>query len=175
MQQGREALVLEQPGVAALDRPAALAKTRSTWLATLVDVGFSIERAAESPIGLGVIAFVGEDGADAGRDREGGQEQPLEDEGVVDVGGGGKTSDRDAGPVDRDMVLRAALGAVRRVGPGEVTAALGAYRAAIEDQVGMATQHADQQGVDLRQQAGLGPTRQAAAQRRAAGLRRARR
>ena len=97
-----EALVLEQPGVAALDRPAALAKARSTWLATLVDVGFSIELAAESPIGLGVIAFVGEDGANAGRDREGGQEQPFEDEGVADVGGGGKTSDRDAGPVDRD-------------------------------------------------------------------------
>src|SRR3712207_2379084 len=43
-------------------------------------------------------------------------------------------------------------------------------RIGVEDQVGVAAQHADQQGVHLRQQARPGPARQATAQGRAAGL-----
>ena len=36
-------------------------------------------------------------------------------------------------------------------------AALGAHHAAVQDQVGVATQHADQHGMEACEQAGLGP------------------
>src|SRR3954464_1262870 len=51
------------------------------------------EVAAESAMTLGVIPFVREHGPDAGHDREGGQEQALENERVVDVGRGRHTRD----------------------------------------------------------------------------------
>ncbi len=86
------------------------------------------------------------------------------------VGRRGGASDRNAVPVHRDVVLGAQLRAVRRVGAGEVTAALGAHRAAVQDQVGVAAQHADQQRMHPRQQARPGPVRQAAPQSRAADL-----
>jgi hypothetical protein len=57
---------------------------------------------------------------------------------------------------------------------GEAAAALGPHRAAIQDQVRMAAQHADQQGVRLRQQARPRPARHVAAQCRAARLVRSR-
>src|SRR5919206_432239 len=58
-------------------------------LTALVDVGLGAEGAAQLAVVLGVVALVGEHGADARHDREGGEEQPLEDEGVVDLGRGG--------------------------------------------------------------------------------------
>src|SRR3954449_10098797 len=42
-----EALVLQNPGVGALDRPAPLAQTRPVRLAALVDVGLGPELAAQ--------------------------------------------------------------------------------------------------------------------------------
>jgi hypothetical protein len=80
------------------------------------------------------------------------------------VGRGRRAGDRNAVPGDRDVILTAPLGAVRGIGPGEVAATLGSHRAAVQDQVGMAPQHADQHGVNLRQQLGLRPTRQEAAE-----------
>ena len=80
-----------------------------------VDVRLGAKPAAEVAMMLGIIAFVGEHGADAGHDRKGGQEQALEDEGVVDVGRGHDAGHRHAIPVHRDMVL----GALNRPGfPG---------------------------------------------------------
>ena len=121
-------------------------------------------------MGLGIIALVRKHRADPGHDRKGGQEQALEDERVVDVGRGHSAGHRHAIPVGCDMVLGAPLGPVRRIRAGEVAPALGAHGTGVEDQVGVAAQHADQHGVDAGQQARLGPTRQAPAQGRATGL-----
>jgi hypothetical protein len=92
----------------------------------------------------------------------------------MDVGRGRQARSRHAVPVHRNMVFGAPLGPVGRVGTGEITPALGAHRAAIQDQIRMAPQHADQHGVHLRQQAHPGPAREPPPQGRAAGLRRCR-
>src|SRR3954466_12211210 len=68
------------------------------------------------------------------------------------------------------LILRAPLGPVRRIGPGEIAPAFGAHRAAIQDQVGVAPQHANQQGVHLGQHPRLGPACEPPPQGRAAGL-----
>src|SRR5215217_5418002 len=57
---------------------------------------FGTKGAAQSAMVLSVVAFVGEHRADARHDREGGQEQPLEGERVVDVCRCGDTGDRHA-------------------------------------------------------------------------------
>src|SRR4051794_787790 len=67
------------------------------------------------------------------------------------------------------LILRAPLGPVRRIGPGEIAPAFGAHRAAIQDQVGMASQHANQQGVHLGQHPRLGPACEPPPQGRTAG------
>src|SRR4051812_35492737 len=67
---------------------------------------------------LGIVAFVGEHGPDPRHDGEGGQEQPLEHQSVVDVGCGGRTGDGHA--VAGDVVLGAPLAPVSWVGPGQV-------------------------------------------------------
>src|SRR3954452_24925551 len=82
----RQTLVLQQPGVAALDRPAPLPQPRAARLAALVEARLGPERPAQLAVGLGIVALVGEHRADAGHDREGAQEQALEQQGVVDVG-----------------------------------------------------------------------------------------
>src|SRR4051812_48978533 len=165
-----EALVLQNPGIAALDRPAALAQSGSARPTTLVNVRLGAELAAEVAVVFGVIALVGEDRADASHDREGRQEQALEDERVVDIGCGDGAGHRNAVPVGPNVVFGAPLAAVGWVGACEVATTLGPHRAGVEDQVGMAAQHADQQRVHLAQHGGLGPAGEAAAQGRAAGL-----
>jgi hypothetical protein len=140
------------------------------WLPTHVDLGLDTEVAAESAMTLGVIPFVREHRPDAGHDREGSQEKALENERVVDVGRGRHTRDRHPVSIHRDIVLRAPLGAVRRVGARQITPAFGADRAAVQDQIRMAPQHADQHGMDLRQQARLGPACQPSPQGRSADL-----
>src|SRR4051794_41299556 len=110
-----------------------------------MDLWLSAELAAEVAVVLGIVALVGENRADAGHDREGGQEQALEDERVVDIGRGHSAGHRYAVPVSSDVVFGASLAAVGWVGTGEVATTLGPHRAAIEDQVRMDTQHADQQ------------------------------
>jgi hypothetical protein len=150
--------VLQHPGVAAFDGPAPLAQARAARLAAPVDAGLGAELPTQIPMALGVVAFVGEHGPDAGHDGEGSEEQPLEDERVVDVGRCGGARDRHAVPGDRDVILGAPFGPVRQIGPGESAAALGADRAAVQDQVRVAPQHADQQGMDLRQHAEPRPT-----------------
>src|SRR3954469_9727668 len=67
------------------------------------------------------------------------------------------------------LILRAPLGPVRRIGPGEIAPAFGAHRAASQDQVGMASQHANQQGVHLGQHTRLGPACEPPPQGRTAG------
>src|SRR4051794_125543 len=104
-----EAPVLQHPSVAALDRPAPLAQSRSGRLATLVDLGRDTEEAAELAMVLGVVALIGEHGPDAGHHGKGGQKQPLEDERVVDIGGRCHTRDRHPVSVYRDILLRAPL------------------------------------------------------------------
>ena len=66
-----QAPVLKHPSVAALDRPAPLAQSRSGWLASPVELGRDAEEAAQIAMMLGVIAFVGEHGPDPGHHREG--------------------------------------------------------------------------------------------------------
>src|SRR3954454_3041166 len=60
----RQPLVLQQPGVAPLDRPAPLAQPRPVWSAALVQAGLGPERPAQLAVGLGVVPFVGEHGPD---------------------------------------------------------------------------------------------------------------
>src|SRR4051794_6600817 len=140
-----EAPVLQNPGIAALDRPAALAQSGSVRATTLVDAWLGAEPAAKVAVALSVVPFVRKDRADAGHDREGGEEQALKDERVVDIGRGHSAGHRYAVPVSSDVVFGASLAAVGWVGTGEVATTLGPHRAAIEDQVRMDTQHADQQ------------------------------
>src|SRR5689334_17024351 len=66
----RQAPVLQQPGIAALDRPAALAQARAARPSALVEPGLGAERPAQLAVGLSIVALVGEHGADAGHDRE---------------------------------------------------------------------------------------------------------
>ena len=54
-----EALVLQQPGVGALDRPAPLAQAGAVRLAALVEAGFRAVAAAHLAVGFGVVALVG--------------------------------------------------------------------------------------------------------------------
>jgi hypothetical protein len=68
-------------------------------LTPLVDVRLSAELTAEIAVTLGVIAFVGEHGADTGHDREGRQEQALEDNRVVHVGRSGGAGHGHAVPI----------------------------------------------------------------------------
>src|SRR3954451_12325440 len=49
-----EALVLQEPGVAALDRPAPLAEPRPVRPAALVEPGLGPERPAQAAVALGV-------------------------------------------------------------------------------------------------------------------------
>ena len=118
---------------------------------------------------LGVAALAGEGRTDARQAGEGGQEEPFEDQRVVDVGGRCRAADRHAGAVHGGMVLGASLAAIRGVRAGRVATPLGADRAGSDDQVRIGAQHANQQRVHLCRQAGGGPARQAAAQGRAAG------
>ena len=104
-----KALVLQQPGVGALDRPAALAQARAMRLATLADTRLGAAPAAQVTVALGVVSFVGKGGPDPGLDDERGPEQALEQQGLVDVGSGGSTGHRQATSVDRDVVFGSRL------------------------------------------------------------------
>src|SRR3954454_19938303 len=53
----RQPLVLQQPGVAALDRPAALAQARAARPAALVQARLGPERPAQLAVALGVVAL----------------------------------------------------------------------------------------------------------------------
>src|SRR3954471_20801058 len=66
-----EALVLQQPGVAALDRPAPLPQPGAVRPAALVQTRLGPERPAQVAVVLGIVALVGEHGPDPGHDREG--------------------------------------------------------------------------------------------------------
>src|SRR4051795_11619078 len=78
-----QAPVFQDPGVAAFDRPAPLAQSRAARLTTLVDARLGPEGAAQLAMMFADLAFVGQYGAKASHDREGGQEQPLEDKRVI--------------------------------------------------------------------------------------------
>src|SRR4051794_22476288 len=166
----RQAPVFQDPGIAAFDRPAPLAQSRPTRLTTLVNARLGPKGAAQLAMMLSVVAFVGEYRADAGHDREGSQEQPLEDKRVIDIGGGREAGDRHALAIGGNVVFGASLGPIGRIGTGQIATALGPHRAGIEDQVGMAAQHGGQQRVYLRQQSRFGPARQNPAQGRSTGL-----
>ena len=144
-------------------------------LATLMDAGFGAELPAEIAMMLGIVAFIGEHGPDPRHDGEGGQEQPLEHQSVIDVGCGGRTGDRHAVAHGRDMVLGASLASISRIGASQIATALGPHRASIEDQGRVAAQHADQDGMNLRQHTDARPLLQMAAQGRTADLAGARR
>jgi hypothetical protein len=79
-------------------------------------------------------ALVGEHGPDPGHDGEGGQEQTLEQDRVVDVGTGGGTGDRYAIAGSGEMVLAALLATVCGLGADQIAAALGPHRGAVEDE-----------------------------------------
>lgn len=89
-----QALVLQNPSVAALDWPPFLAQPRSMGPTALVKARVNAEGSAQIPMRFGIIALVGEHGPDPGQDRKGPQEQPFEQEGVVDIGGGHRASHR---------------------------------------------------------------------------------
>src|SRR3954467_2953107 len=81
-----QALVFQDPGIAAFYRPAPLAQSRPARLTALVDARLGPKGAAQLAMMFRVVAFVGEYRANAGHDREGGQEQPLEDKRVINIG-----------------------------------------------------------------------------------------
>ena len=81
-----EASVFQDPGIAAFDRPAPLAQSRPARLTTLVNARLGTKGAAQLAMVLSVVAFVSEYRANAGHDREGSQEQPLEDKRVINIG-----------------------------------------------------------------------------------------
>jgi hypothetical protein len=141
-------------------RPAALLESR-----------LGAEGPAQPIVGPGVVAFVREHGAGASHDGEGGQEQAVEQERVVDVGGRGGAGYRHAIAGHRGVVLGAPLTAVRGVGADNLAAAFGLYRAAAHDQGRGTTQ---QGGVDPLQQLDRRAVREPATQGRAAGLGRCR-
>src|SRR3954468_9676671 len=87
-----EALVLQQPTEGALDRPAVSAQARAMRPSALVDEWLDLAGPAELTVPLGIIAFVGIDGADARHDAQGGQEQPLKEQRVGHVSGGDPAS-----------------------------------------------------------------------------------
>src|SRR3954471_7345318 len=60
-----QAPVFQDPGIAAFDRPAALAQSRPTWLTTLVNARLDPKGAAPLAMMLSVVAFVGEYRANA--------------------------------------------------------------------------------------------------------------
>ena len=97
---------------------------------------------------FGVIAFVGEHGLDAGHDSEGGEKQVLEDERVVDVGRGHGAGHWHAIPGTWCPAWPGLSGWTRAR-----AATLGAHGTAVQDQVGVTAQHADQHGMDAGQQA----------------------
>src|SRR3954466_10574941 len=101
-------------------------------------ISYDTEETAQIAMMLGVIPFVGEHRPDARHDRVSSQEEPLEDQRVVDVGRGRHTRNRHTVSIHRNIVFRAPLGPVGRVGSREGPCALGAHRATIQDQVGMA-------------------------------------
>src|SRR4051794_31723995 len=129
-----------------------------------------LQGAAQLAMMLSLVALVGEYRANAGHDREGSQEQPLEDKRVIDIGGGREAGDRHALAIGGNVVFGASLGPIGRIGTGQIATALGPHRAGIEDQVWMAAQHGGQQRVYLRQQSRFGPARQNPAQGRSTGL-----
>src|SRR3954452_11788655 len=133
-----------------------------------MDAGFGAELPAEIAMMFGIVALVGEHGPDPRHDGEGGQEQPLEHQSVIDVRRGGRTGDRHAGA--RDGVLGAPLASISRIGASQIATALGPHRARIEDQGRVAAQHADQDAMNLRQHTDARPLLQMAAQSRTADL-----
>lgn len=54
-----EALVVQQPGISALDRPAAPAQTGAVQLATLADARLGATPAAQVAVTLDIMGFVG--------------------------------------------------------------------------------------------------------------------
>jgi len=92
-----------------------------------MDAGFGAELPAEIAMMFGIVALVGEHGPDPRHDGEGGQEQPLEHQSVVDVGRRGRAGDGHTVAPGRDVVLGAPLASVSRIGPGQITAPLGPH------------------------------------------------
>src|SRR4051812_27989464 len=133
-----------------------------------MDAGFGAELPAEIAMMFGIVAFVGEHGADPRHDGKSGQEQPLEHQSVIDVRRGGHAGDGHAVTHSRDVVFGAPFAPVSWIGPSQVTAPLGPHRAGIEDQGRIAPQHADQDGMNLRQYTGARPLLEMAAQGRTA-------
>src|ERR1044071_2079687 len=105
-----------------------------------MDVWLNRKGTAQISMSFGVAPLVREHGADAGDDRESGQEQPLEGKRIVEVGCGGDAGERHPVPVCRDVVLGALLAAICWVAAGEIATALGAHRATTEDKIGVAAQ-----------------------------------
>src|SRR3954451_270978 len=132
-----EALVLQQPTERALDGPAVSAQAGAMRSSALVDERLDLAGPAELTVPLGIIAFVGICIADARHDGEGGEKQPLKDERVGHVGGGGQAGHRRAVSVRGNVVFGAHLSPVRRVGTDQIAASLGPHRAAVEDQGGV--------------------------------------
>ena len=112
-----QSLVLQKPGIGAFDWPTAAPQAGAAGLAPLVDVLHGAKAAAQHAAALGIVAAVGEHGPDPGHHGEGGQEQALEQHGVVDVGCGCRAGDRHAVPGDGDVVFCASLAAVGGLGP----------------------------------------------------------
>src|SRR3954467_2526793 len=130
-----EALVLQQPTEGALDRPAVSAQAGALRPSALVDEWLDLAGPAELTVPLGIIAFVGIDGADARHDAQGGQEQPLKEQRVGHVGGAAPASHRHAIAIDGDVVFAAPLGPIGRVGTDQIAAPLGSHRTTVQDQV----------------------------------------
>src|SRR3569833_1328238 len=97
-------------------RPSALVYERLHFAST-----------AELAVPLGIITLVGIRIADARHDGEGSEEQPLKDERVGHIGGGGPAGYRRAASIRSNVVLGAHFGAICRIGTNQIAASFGAH------------------------------------------------
>src|SRR4051812_28217310 len=82
-----------------------------------------------------VIGRIGIEPGDGGADHQSAAQQGGKQHRVVHVGGGRQGGQRNAVTCHDEMILGAPLAAICRVWPGQLTAALGAHAAAVDDDI----------------------------------------
>ena len=118
----RQPTIAVEPGQGALDHPAVTTESFAGVDALAGDADPNVATAQGVAAAGVVIPFVGMQlgwplapSSIRLSDRRNGIEQLLEDDGVVAVGAGQETGERDAGPVSHNMALRARFTAIRWV------------------------------------------------------------
>src|SRR5215218_2082819 len=130
-----QSLVGQQPGATVLDDAADRAEPRAVRCTYPTNVGLDAVLAAERAIVGAVVAGIGVQPRDGGADDLSHAQKMREEPRVVDVGGRGDDSQREAVGCDHQMVLGPSLAPVGEVGTGQLAAALGPDRTAVDDHV----------------------------------------